>query len=453
MQTALRLGILIVGASLLAEAASAATSEQLSNWPQWRGPTGNGVALSGNPPTSWSETENVRWKTEIPGEGHSSPVVWNDKVFVLTAVKTGVTKAAAEAPPQEEQQGNRRGRRGGFGRGGSPTEEYAFTTVCLDRKTGKILWEKVGRAEIPHEGRHNTNTFSSGSPVTDGKHVFSFFGSWGLYCYDMDGNLVWEKDMGKIRTRNSFGEGTSPSLHGDILIVLRDSEEDSHLHAFNKNTGEELWKVERSERTGWATPYIVEVDGVPQVIVNQSEAVCSYNLKSGELLWTCSGQTANAIPSIVADSERIYAMSGFRGNAAYAIDINARGSLDDDSESIHWKLGRGTPYVPSPMLSGDYLFFCKGNSGIVTCVNPKTGEVYYSEERVQGVSGVYASPVGVADRIYLASQEGNIAVIEKGPEFKILATNSLADPIDATPAIVGNEIFIRTHKNLYCIAE
>lgn len=430
----------LVTASTISAGAAAPSEEFLSNWPQWRGPTGNGVALTGNPPVEWSETKNVKWKTAIPGEGHSSPVIWNDRIFLMTAVPTGVSKASSSEEP--------RGRRGG-----APTEEMAFTTVCIDRNSGRVLWEKVGRAEVPHEGKHNTNTFSSGSPVTDGELVYSFFGSRGLYCYDFDGGLIWEKDLGKIQTRNSFGEGTSPAVHGDTLVVLQDSEGASYLHAFNKKTGAELWKVSREERTGWTTPYILEYEGKQQVIVNATGTVCSYDLATGDLLWSCSGQTANAIPSIVADLDTVYAMSGYRGSSAMAIKLGSRGELSPDSDAIRWKLGRGTPYVPSPMLSGDFLFFCKGNSGVVTCVNPKTGEVYFSEERVAGVSGVYASPVGVADRIYLASQEGNVAVIRKSAEFEILATNSLADPIDASPAVVGDELFLRTHRNLYCIAE
>jgi outer membrane protein assembly factor BamB len=365
----------------------------------------------------------------IAGEGHATPIVWQDRIVVLTAV------GGSNAPENA----------------GGSSGEYEFRTICLDRKTGKVLWEKVSRREAPHEGHHETNTYSSGSAVTDGEHIVAFFGSRGLYVYDMEGKLVWEKDLGDMRTRNGFGEGSTPALRGNTLVVLWDHEGDSFVYAFDKATGRELWKQPRDERSGWTTPYIVEHEGQPQVIINGTGAVRAYDLGSGELLWQCSGQTANAIPSVVADSDHVYAMSGFRGSAAYAIRLGGQGDLAG-TDRIRWQLNRGTPYVPSPLLHQGKLYFCQGNDARLSCVDAATGEVHYTQERIEGLAGVYASPVGVADRIYLTGRRGATAVLAAGPELKVLAVNQLDDPIDASPAVVGDELFLRSHHHLYCIA-
>lgn len=418
--------ILLMAASVMALAAE-------SNWPQWRGPTANGVAPQGDPPVAWSETQNVRWKTRIPGQGHATPVIWGDRIFVLTAVPLG-------------------GAQLGRGVSGESAPEIAFTTLCLDRKTGEVIWQKVSRQQVPHEGHQQSNTYASGSPVTDGEHVFAFFGSYGLYCYDLEGQLVWEKDLGDMRTRNGFGEGSSPALHGGTLVVLWDNEDDSRVYAFDKATGRELWQRERDERTGWTTPYVKPFGDSVQVVINGTTAVRSYDLKSGELLWQASGQTANAIPSVVGEGDVVYAMSGFRGNAAQAIRLGGRGDLTG-SDRILWSLSRGTPYVPSPLLYEGLLFFCQRNDATVTCVDAATGAVHYSQERLEGVTGVYASPVGAKGRIYLAGQNGATAVLENSKSLNVLAVNKLDEPINASPVVVGDELFLRGSDHLYCIAE
>ena len=218
--------------------------------------------------------------------------------------------------------------------------EHSFQTLCLDKETGDTLWVREGMAVIPHEGHHPTNSYSSGSAVTDGQHVVSFFGSRGLFVYDMEGNLAWKKDLGDMSTRNGFGEGASPVLHGQTLVVPWDTEQESYLVAFDKRDGSELWRQNRDERTGWSTPYIVQHDGTIEVVVNASNKVRSYNLADGSLLWECAGQTVNAIPSVVADDRHLYAVSGYRGNAAMAIQLGKRGDLSG-SDAITWTLSRG----------------------------------------------------------------------------------------------------------------
>ncbi len=422
-RTTLIVGLALAGSLMTTFAADTTAPER--NWPQWRGPTGNGVALHGNPATEWSEEKNIKWKTAIPGAGHATPIVWGDKLFVLTAV------------PAEND---------------ASKVEQAFAVICLDRRTGKIVWQRTPRKAVPHEGHHQTNTYASGSPITDGQHVFAFFSSHGLFCYDMDGELVWQKDFGQMRTRNGFGEGVSPALAGDKLIVVWDTEDDSWIAAFDKKSGREIWKTSRDERTGWSTPYVLDHAGKKQVIVNGTNAVRSYDVETGGLIWQCSGQTANAIPTVVADDEFLYAMSGFRGNAAYAIRLGSQGDVTS-TDKIEWSLNRGTPYVPSPLLYDGQLYFLQGNSAMLTSVDSKSGKPHYQQERLENIRSVYASPVGAAGRIYLAGREGTTLVLAKGPELKVLASNKLDDPIDASPVVVGDDLFLRTHTHLYCIAE
>lgn len=441
---------LVTGTSLL--------SAETTNWPQWRGPTANGHATVGNPPVEWSEFKNVKWKKAIPGKGHSSPVIWGDRLFLMTAVtleQAGEAKASGNPPaPQADPQRRRRGGggRGGFGRQEAPTQEHAFLTMCLNKNTGETIWSREGVKAIPHEGHHSTNTYSSASPVTDGEHVVSFFGSRGLYCYDMEGNEVWKKDLGNMATRNGFGEGSSPSLHGNVLIVLWDNETDSFVYAFDKRTGKELWKQQRDEKTGWTTPYVLTHQGVTQVVINATNKVRSYDLNSGVLIWECGGQTVNTIPSIVADSENVYAVSGYRGNMAMAIALGGKGDLTDTG-AVKWKVTRGTPYVPSPLLLNGRLWFTQGNNAVITCVDAKSGEVHYAQERLEGPNGFYASPVGVSDRVYLAGRNGTTAVIKNADTLNVIAVNELDGEIDASPAVSGNALYVRSHDHLYCIAE
>ncbi|MEC7903912.1 MAG: PQQ-binding-like beta-propeller repeat protein [Verrucomicrobiota bacterium] len=440
-------------------------SHAQTHWPQWRGPVSNGIALEGHPPTTWSEEENIRWKKPIPGKGHASPVLWGKRLFLLTAVAEPAADNSGDSgvgnPPesQAERPGRRpgqgrggRGGRGGFGGGQPASVKHSFQTLCLDKETGDTLWVREGMAVIPHEGHHPTNSYSSGSAVTDGQHVVSFFGSRGLFVYDMEGNLAWKKDLGDMSTRNGFGEGASPVLHGQTLVVPWDTEQESYLVAFDKRDGSELWRQNRDERTGWSTPYIVQHDGTIEVIVNASNKVRSYNLADGSLLWECAGQTVNAIPSVVADDRHLYAVSGYRGNAAMAIQLGKRGDLSG-SDAITWTLSRGTPYVPSPLLMNGRLWFTQGNDAVITCVEAQTGKVHYTQERLDGPSGFYASPVGVDGKVYLAGRNGTTVVLEDSDTLKVLAVNRLDDPIDASPALSGNAIYIRGHQHLYCIAE
>ncbi|MBI3850477.1 MAG: PQQ-like beta-propeller repeat protein [Verrucomicrobia bacterium] len=428
-------------------------------WPQWRGPLATGVAPLADPPLEWSESKNVKWKVKIPGFGDSTPIVWGERVFILSAVPTGkkaeaknaevATPSSANSVPREGGQG-RGGGRGGFG-SQTPTEAYQFAVLCLDRNTGKTLWQKVAREEVPHEGHQQNNTFASASPITDGQFVFAFFGSRGLYCYDMDGNLKWQKDFGHMRTKMTFGEGASPALYGDMVIVNWDHEGDDFITALDKRTGKELWRTPRDEGTGWSTPLVVEQGGKRQVVVNATGKVRSYDMATGKLLWECSGQTVNAIPSPVADADTVYVTSGFRGSALFAFRLDRTGDLAG-TDAIRWSHKGNTPYVPSPLLVDDLLYFVANNDGKLSCFDAKTGKANFEGERLEGAFGIYASPVAAKDRVYVLGREGTCLVLKKGPKLEVLATNKLDDKTDASLALVGKELFVRGQQNLYCIA-
>ena len=429
-------------------------SQREHNWHQWRGPAADGVAPYGDPPVAWDEETHVKWKIEIPGRGTSTPIIWDDQVFILTAIETdqtkdGVAKPQAPEPEAPERPGRRR-----FGQATPPTNLYQFVILSIDRTSGDVLWEKIATEQVPHEGfSRSYSTYASGSPTTDGRYLYASFGSFGIYCYDMQGNFRWKRELGEMRTALNFGEGSSPVLHGDTLIVNWDHLGQSFIVALDAKTGDTKWKVDRDERSTWATPLVVEHDGRTQVITNASNRMRSYDLATGELIWECGGQAANPIPSPVTRDDLVYCMTGFRGYALYAIPLDSSGDLTD-TDKIAWHRNEGTPYVSSPILYGDLLFFTKARNAILSCLDPATGEPFIREERLSDLGGLmFASPVGAADRIYFLDRDGAAVVIQRDRDLQILATNQLDDVFDASPAIVGKQLFLRGEKHLYCIEE
>jgi outer membrane protein assembly factor BamB len=415
---------------LTAAARADFADEAPQNWHRWRGPDATGVAPHGNPPTTWDGATNVKWKTPIEGRGSASPVIWGDKVFLLTAVDTGKPDA----------------------NGAGKHNVHQFKVICLDRATGEPIWERVAHEAAPHERLHETNSPASGSPTTDGKFLYASFGSHGVYCYDLDGNLKWGVDLGDMQTRNEFGEGVSPTIHGDTLIVNWDQESDSKIFALDAATGETKWSQPRDEVTSWNTPIVVEGGGRTQVVVNGTTRSRGYDLKTGEVIWQCGGQMTNAIASPVALGNVVFCMTGFRGNAVFAIPLDAVGDITD-TDKIVWHSDKSGPYVPSPILYDDRLYFCKSSSNVISCLDAKTGEAKIDQERLPGLRDMYASPVGAAGKIYFTDRSGKTVVIKHADELEVLATNDLGEPVDASPAIVGNDIFIRGDKHLYCIGE
>jgi len=407
-------------------------------WPQWRGPQMSGVSASATPPAIWSESKNVRWKIEIPGRGSASPVVWGDRVYLLTAIPVAGGVADPHAP-----------------RGGLPERGlHRFVVMAINRKDGKVVWQQTAREAEPHEASHNDNgTWASSSAITDGEHVIAPFESQGLYAYDMNGKLVWQKDLGDKYMRNTFGEGSTPALYKDRLFYVWDHQKESFIVALDKRTGEELWRVKRDEIDTWATPLVVERNGITQVIVPGMNRVRSYDAANGQIVWETAGLTMNPIPSPVYGDGMVFLTSGFRGNSLKAVKLDgAKGDITN-TPAVAWTLDRDTPYVPSPLLYNGILYFLKTNNGLLTAVDAKTGKPHYQAQRIEGVPNVFASPVAAAGKIFVVGRGGATAVIKPGPTLEVIATNTLDDHFDASPALVGGEMYLRGVKSLYCVAE
>lgn len=419
------------------------TSSNVSHWPQWRGPDFNGMAR-GDAPTKWSDTENVKWKAVIPGRGHSTPIVWGDKVFLTTAIPT----APPAAPPTAGAG------RGGPGGGAGANQEHQFVVLCLDKKTGKTLWQKVARTATPHEGYHGMyGSFASNSPVTDGKNVYAFFGSRGVFCYDLNGKLLWEKDLGvQMKMRLQFGEGTAAVLHDDKLLLVFDYQGESFIVALNKANGNEAWRAKREEISNWSTPLVVEHAGRKQVIVSAPTKVRSYDLQMGKLIWDCAGLGLNTIPQPVHQDGVVYVMSGFREPKLLAIRLGKEGDLTG-TDAVLWSETRGLSYTPSPVLFDGKLYTLTDN-GMMSCFDAKTGKPHYQQQRLPKPYNFKASPVGANGKLYLATEDGDVVILKMGEKFEVLATNTLQDQFFiASPVILNNEIFLRGQNTLFCISE
>jgi len=418
------------------------------NWPQWRGPYANGVAPYGNPPVEWSENKNIKWKIQLPGLGHATPVIWDNQIFVVSAINTGKT-----VDPDEGKQTRAKRSLAPFTMGTSNI--YQFVIYAINRSDGQILWQRTAREELPHEGVQKTATWASCSPVTDGEHVYAFFGSKGLFCYDMAGNLIWEKDLGNLNIKANWGEGSSPVLYGNNIIINWDHQDQSSLIVLDKKTGNEIWKVARDEKTSWSTPLIVDNNGQQQIITNASSRVRSYDLANGELLWESSGGSAEVIPSPVAADDMVYIMSGGIMLANYLQAIKFTEATGDiaDSKALVWTHDKDTPYVSSPLLYDDKLYFLKSNDGTLACFNADSGDEYFSRKRQKGFGSVYASPVGAGGKIFISSRNGSTLVVKHGNQYEVLAVNKLDDSFSASPVVVDNELYLRGEKNLYCIEE
>ncbi len=403
------------------------------NWAHWRGPTGNGVATNAQPPVRWSSIKNVKWKVAIPGRGSGSPVIWEKRVFVSTAVPVGNDPAGNDT--------------------GQEASKMAFKILCFDRSNGRLLWDQTATVATPHQGMHVTNSYASASPCTDGKHVYAHFGSRGLYCYTMDGELRWKRDdFGKMDTRNSFGEGSSPTLEGDKILVPWDHEGQSYLYALDKSTGETIWKTERDEPSCWATPLVVEHKGAKQVVMNGQTCARAYELETGKELWRCGGQAQRPVASAVAGNGLVFIGSGFQGSFLGAFRMDGQGDIEN-TKHVVWVLDSDTPDIASPLLSGGRVYFHKAKTGMLSCVDAATGKPHYTAARIPGLSSTYASPIAVGGHVYLTGRSGTTVVIEDSDQLKIVASNSVGETVDATPAPVDNELFIRGENHLFCISE
>lgn len=410
------------------------------DWPRWRGVNNDGMAR-GDGPLEWSDTKNIAWRVPIPGRGHSSPIIWGEKIFLTTAVPAQAAEQSA-APERP-----RRGGGGGVGAG----IEHKFMVICLDRQTGKVLWERVATVATPHEGYHQRyGSFASNTPVTDGKHLYAFFGSRGLYCYDLAGKLVWEKQFPPMRMRLQFGEGVATVLDGDALYLKFDQEEGSYLLALDKRTGKEIWSVMRDERSSWSPPLVVTHNGRKEVVVSATTKVRSYDPATGKLIWECAGLGSNVIPAPVTANGILYAMSGHREPNLLAIRLGREGDLTGTG-AIVWTNNRGNAYTASPVLHHNKLYFVS-DSGMLSCLNAVTGEPYYRQQRLPKAYNFKASPVGAGGKLYLATEDGDVVVVKMGETYEVLAVNTLTDQtFIATPALAGGSLYLRSQDALYCI--
>ena len=366
--------------------------------------------------------KNVRWRAVIPGRGSSSPVVWGNSVFVTTAIPVA----------------------GGPG-------ELDFRILCFDRSSGKESWTHTAIRATPHEGTHETNGYASASPCTDGRHVYAHFGSQGTFCFTMTGEPVWKRDFGDMHTRNEFGEGSSPTLAGNLPIVPWDHEGPSKLIAVDTATGHTVWETPRDEPTCWATPLITtDSHGRQQVVMNGQNAARSYDLTTGKELWHCGGQTVRPCASAVAADGIAYIGSGFRGSFLGAFDLVGDGDLAG-GKHVLWTRTQHTPDVASPLLSQGRLYYYKEKTGLLSCIDAASGTPHYETRRLPGMSRTYASPVAAGGHVYLTDRSGRIVVIKDAAALEVVAENDMREGVDATPAPVGDALFIRGERHLFCV--
>jgi len=445
----LALGVVAAAFILEVSAPVALTSSQragdalsaASNWPQWRGPLGSGVAPESEAPLRFSATEGVKWKTEIGGRGLSSPVVWDDLVFVTTAVPV-VDETSSDDRPRRRQR---------------RLVAHDFRIIALRRDDGSEAWSRTAITAVPHEGYHRTySSFANASPVTDGERVYAFFGSRGLYAYDLEGESAWSRDFGvAMETFGQFGEASSPALHGETLVVVFDHQGQSFIEAVDSRSGATRWKQLRDEDTAWSSPYIVEHEGRELVITSGSSFVTAYELATGEVVWRSTGMTPQPIPTPVAGGGLLFAASRSPERRVHAIDLSAADA--GGSATARWTLDKAGSYSPSPLLWDDELYLVRDGgltrgASRLSLLDAASGEPHYLQARLPSSYSIKASPVGAGDRVYPATEEGDVLVIRRGPELEVLAVNPMGEPLIASPAIAHGELFLRGTTHLFCIA-
>jgi outer membrane protein assembly factor BamB len=424
------------------------TAKSSSNWPQWRGPESQGVSDEKNLPTEWSDTKNVLWKTELPGKGFSQPIIWENKVFLTADIEGGPAPATHKAP--KHMLGDKEFQHPDWD---SVDKLHTFKTICLDRDTGKILWEQTSYSGTVFDYRHKRGNYAAPTAVTDGKYVITYFGSEGIYCYDFNGKLVWKKNIGNIDTFG-MGVGTSPVLYENLVIFVCDQNlavpKDSFMIALDKRTGNEVWRVARPIQGSWATPVIVKVAGRTEMVTSGNEFLISYDPATGKELWRATGLKSHAIATPVVGHGLAILSSGYPAKAVTAVRLGGSGNLDG-TDKIAWKYNKGTAYVPSPILYGDYVYLMS-DAGILTSLNAKTGELVYEGGRVPIATKFYgASPVAFDGKILLTSDDGDTFVIKAGPKHEVLGQNSIGEPCRTSIAIADGKLFIRGDKHLFCI--
>lgn len=416
---------------------------QTANWPQWRGSDGSGISSEKGLPGEWSESKNIHWKTAIPGRGHSSPIVWGNRVFLTTSIEGPIV------PGAEAVRHIRRGEEYRHPDSEGADHSYALKLLCLDVETGKLIWERVVYEGTVYDNRHKKNTYASTTPATDGKYIYLSFEAEGLYCYDSNGKQIWKNSLGKI-AKGGMGPGTSPVLYENLVILQCDQEygESSFIAAVDKKSGKEVWRVPRTHRRSWATPLLVKTGQRTELVASGAESVIAYDPATGKELWRAPGVVSNPIPSPVAANDLVFVSAGSEAKRAYAIRLGGAGDLKNTS-NIVWTYDKGTAYVPSPILYGDSLYLLT-DAGALTCLEATTGKVIY-QARLPVAAKFTASPVAFEGKILIVSEDGDGFILRAGSTPDVLSVNSLGEPVYASPAIGGGKILLRGANNLYCI--
>jgi len=428
--------------SLSSGARGLARADDDANWPQWRGPGGRAIA-AGAYPEAWSPTEHVAWKTAIPGRGHSSPVVWGDRIYLTTSIE------GAEIPGRTAPDHLGFDLKPGYLHPDSVGVDHAYRleVLAVDARDGRLVWERTVHDGPVYDNRHRKNTYASPTVVTDGVRVYASFESEGLYAFGVDGTLAWTASFGGM-AKAGLGPGTSPILYEGLLILQADLEmgAGSSIVALDAATGREVWRTPRENRRSWATPVLVNAAGRTELVASGAEAVIAYDPATGRELWRTAGTRSHPIPSIVAGHGLAFATAGSQAKVALAIRL---GDVPDD-ERLAWRYNKGTAYVPSPILVGDYLYLMT-DAGIMTCLEAATGTLVYEGGRVPVPATFTASPVAWGDRVLLTSEDGDTFVVRAGPTHEIIRTNTLDEPVYASPALAGGTIYIRGERHLYAI--
>jgi outer membrane protein assembly factor BamB len=417
------------------------------NWPQFRGSNSTGVVDGGsNLPATWSTTENVAWKTDIPGRGWSSPVVWGDKIFLTTVINTG------------ESEEPKKGLYFGGNRPKPPTSEHQWVVQCLDLATGSVNWTKQVHQGIPETPIHLKNSFASETPITDGKHLYVVFAGVGIYCFDFNGEEVWKRELEPVKTRFGWGSAASPVLHGDRLYFVNDNDDQSYLLALDKRTGEEVWKVDRDEKSNWATPYVWQNEIRTEIVTPGTGRIRSYDL-DGKELWSADEMSSITIAMPYEHQGLLYVTSGYVGDKSrpiYAIRPGAEGDIslagdETSNDSIAWFLPDSAPYNPST-IAHDGILYVLYDRGLLAAFDAKDGSEVYDRQRLP--KGAFTSSPWIYDgKLFLLNEDGKTHVVKTGREYELIGTNELAedDMGMATPAIVGDRLLIRTAARIYCI--
>jgi outer membrane protein assembly factor BamB len=416
------------------------------NWPSFRGPNASGVALGRPTATTWDATKasGVLWKTEIPGLAVSSPIVWGETVFVTTAVSSDANAVF---------------RHGLYGdvEPSADVTKHSWRVLAIDKQSGKVKWDQVAHEGIPKTKRHPKSSQASCTPVTDGKVLIAYFASEGLYAYDFAGKLLWKQDLGRIDAGWFFdpdyewGAASSPVIYKDLVIVQADRQKDSFIAAYRLKDGTQAWRTERDEIPSWGSPTVYQGPPRDEVVTHGTKFIRAYDPATGKELWRAKGLESNAIPTPVAGQGIVILSAGYPAKRTYAVKLGGSGDVSGTA-NVLWKYDKGSAYVPSPILYGDYLYLVT-DRGILTCLDAKTGAVKYEGGRVPVPATFTASPVAFDGKILLTSEDGDTFVIKAGPAHEVIRTNSVGEPVYASPAISDGKIFIRGEKNLYCIGK